>query len=147
MARNEHTVSEVAAAIGIDEDDVQQLIEAGQLGSVRRGGEHRIPFSSLERFLDRGASLRRPTRNPAVRGSNGNSRARRVGGQVRPSEAQHGDAENTHFTVADVARMYRVSDRTVRNWIKRRWLHAEPLGRLIRISAASLSKFQRRRPR
>jgi excisionase family DNA binding protein len=50
-----------------------------------------------------------------------------------------------HYTVAEVAKLYQVCPRTVRNWIRDRSLRAWRQGRLIRIPQSALDEFQRSR--
>lgn len=49
-----------------------------------------------------------------------------------------------HFTVAEVAAIYRVTPRTVRNWIYGGLLRAWRRGRLIRIPQSALENFDER---
>ncbi len=60
------------------------------------------------------------------------------------SRKSYGESER-YFKVLEVAERYRVVPRTVRNWVKRRWLLATRKGRLIRISQAALDEFDSHR--
>jgi excisionase family DNA binding protein len=48
-----------------------------------------------------------------------------------------------YVTVAAVAARYGVGTRTVRNWIRWKWLRAIRKGRLLRISETALKKFDK----
>jgi excisionase family DNA binding protein len=61
--------------------------------------------------------------------------------QKKPN-APPDDAEQ-YYTVAEVAKKYRVTSRTVRNWMKWSWLKHLKLGRLIRIPESALVTFDK----
>jgi excisionase family DNA binding protein len=50
-----------------------------------------------------------------------------------------------HYTVAEVAEIYRVTTRTVRNWVNDEELRAWRKGRLIRIPQSALEEFDAKR--
>lgn len=52
-------------------------------------------------------------------------------------------AAEQHYTVAQVAALYQVDPKTVRNWIRCGALRAIRKGRLIRIPQSALKEFDR----
>jgi excisionase family DNA binding protein len=68
----------------------------------------------------------------------------RPGRGARRYDPEHASQERIperHYTVSEVAEIYRVTSRTVRNWIKDKKLRALRKGRILRIPHSALGEF------